>query len=110
MSRFCIIALAAATLATPVLAEAGVKVSYTDLNLQSRSGAQVMLARINVAARRACGPAPVIRALGPSKEYNDCVNHAVGKAVAALNAPLVTVAFGGADATNRTVATVGAPR
>ena len=110
MSRFYIIALAAATFATPVLAQSAVKVGYSDLNLQSRNGARVMMARLNAAAHRACGPAPSIRALGPSKEYNDCVNETVGKAVAALNAPLVTAAYGGTGATSQTVAAAGAPR
>jgi UrcA family protein len=110
MFRFALLSLAAAAIATPVLAQSAITVGYADLNLQSRSGAKVMVARINAAAHRACGPAPIIRDLRRSQEYSDCVDETVSQAVTALNAPLVTAAYGGTDAMNRTVATAGEPR
>ena len=110
MTRFVLVALAVATFATPVLAQSQIKVGYSDLNLQTRAGARVMLSRLTAAARRACGPAPVIQALQRSEEYRDCVERTVSGAVTGLNAPLVTAASGGTEAMNRTVATAGEPR
>jgi len=92
--------LAALGLAAPAAAQSAVRVGYSDLNLQSPNGAKVMLARLDAAAPRACGPAPKARDRARATVYGACVNETVGGAVAALGAPLVTAAYGGAVATD----------
>jgi len=110
MTRFVLIALAAATFATPALAQSSVKVAYSDLNLETHAGAQVMLARLNAAAHRVCGPAPSIQAIRRNDEYQTCVSESVSGAVAGLSAPLVTAAYNGAGAARQAVAVVNTPR
>jgi len=109
-TRFVLLGLAATTVATPALAQSAIRVDYSDLNLHSRAGAQVMLGRLNAAARRACGPAPDIRALGRYSEYSACLKETLSKSVAALKGSLVTAAHDGTGATSQDVETVDAPR
>ena len=110
MTRIALIACVAASLAAPALAEPTVKVAYGDLNLQSRPGARQLLARLHAAARKVCGPAPIIADLGRDAAYRGCLKATVNTAVSDLNAPLVTAAYEGLGATSRTVAAVGDAR
>ncbi len=78
LPRLSLIVLAAATIATPALAQAAIRVGYSDLNLQTRAGSEVMLARLKSAARRVCGSAPAIQALERYQAYSECVRHPLG--------------------------------
>ena len=67
-------------------------VSYADLDLSSHDGARVLLKRIDYAAKRVCGPEPMISPLMPAvrSQYKRCLDEAADNAVAAIKAPLVT--------------------
>ena len=73
-------------------------VSYADLDLATHDGARALLKRINVAAKEACGPAPVMSPLTPAAPtlHERCITEAAGKAVAEVNAPLVVALHTGA--------------
>jgi UrcA family protein len=66
-------------------------VSYHDLNLETETGAETLLTRIQSAARKACIQAnpdlmkPNIRDLRQS-----CTEDATARAVASVNAPVLT--------------------
>jgi UrcA family protein len=109
MTRAILIALAAASLAAPAMAES-TKVNYSDLNLQSHAGAKTMLVRVTVAVRKVCGPSPVPADLTGAYYYRKCLTATMSNALTDLNAPLVTAALGGLGATSRTVAAVGETR
>src|SRR5262249_28082976 len=76
-------------------------VSYRDLDLSKRADATTMLARIERAARHACGDNPLVlphydeAPAAVTKEFKRCVRDAVRRAVADLDAPLVTLAYDG---------------
>ena len=68
-----------------------VAVSYADLDLNSRGGAQTMFDRIQTAAIRACERPPEgVGQLNAWIEERDCQQAKVDELVAKLNAPLVT--------------------
>lgn len=75
-----------------------VRVGYADLNLNSAAGAKAMLARIEAAARRACGSEPDIRDLQRVAVYSRCRTETTQRALTALNAPLVTALANGSTA------------
>jgi UrcA family protein len=66
-------------------------VSYADLNLENAADAAILMARIQAAAREVCG---VRRAsLIPMEiraRLDDCAADATARAVADVNAPLLT--------------------
>lgn len=70
-------------------------VRHDDLNLNASIGAGVMLTRIEAAARKVCGPAPLIQELAASSRHRACVEGTTDDAVAKLNAPLVTAVHHG---------------
>jgi UrcA family protein len=71
-------------------------VSYGDLNLNNARDARVMLERITHAASHACGgmasadPAYDIAPLFADQAFRHCRKRAIEKAVANLNAPMVS--------------------
>lgn len=65
-------------------------VPYGDLNLSHPAGAQVMLQRIQFAARRVCGGIPDIREIKERWYFKACVEDATDEAVEELDIPLVT--------------------
>jgi UrcA family protein len=78
-----------ATAQTPA-AGATAKVSYSDLDLSTKAGAQTLLTRIEVAANSACGTinhSPLFPR--EASEHRKCVDDAVGRAVGGIDAPLV---------------------
>lgn len=79
-------------------APVSVRVGYADLNLNSAAGAKAMLARIDAAARQACGTEPDIRDLQRVTVYSHCMTETTQRAVATLNAPLVTALANGSSA------------
>lgn len=70
-------------------------VRHDDLNLNASIGTGVMLTRIEAAARKVCGPAPLIQELGASSRHRACVEGTMDDAVAKLNAPMVTAVHHG---------------
>ena len=66
------------------------QVSYADLNLSNRAGAEAMLNRIEAAAQQVCGGKPHNGEMQDMTRYRACVSAAEKKAVADLNAPMVT--------------------
>jgi UrcA family protein len=65
-------------------------VPYGDLNLANPYGAEVMLQRIQFAARKVCGGLPDIREIRERQYFAACVGDAVEGALAELRAPLVS--------------------
>ena len=82
------------------------KVSLAGLDLQSASGARMMLTRIRNAASQVCGQAPYIADLNGTGNWKACYDDTVGRAVTQLNAPMVTEAYKGPQ--TRTVASANA--
>lgn len=94
-------ALAASALAQPAFAEGEghVRVTYHDLDLRQARDAELMLARLDHAAKRVCGGSPIA---DPSYRhartqvraaFQTCVDEALSTAVARLDAPLVERAY-----------------
>lgn len=67
-------------------------VTYADLDLSTKDGAQTLLKRIDDAALGICGPAPVHSPLTPTANtlHERCLREAVDGAVAKVGAPLLT--------------------
>ena len=91
-------ALAASTAPTAFAASPvvpTVSVPYGDLKLSSPADAAVMLQRIRHAAVSACrqGRFMIGTDIDTIERFEGCRHEAVSKAVAVLNAPLVTAAF-----------------
>ncbi len=72
-----------------------VPVSYRDLDLNSESGARVMLVRITIAAKEACGGSPYFYSYYSSApmlaqhEFAKCQAEAIQHAVTSLRAPAI---------------------
>lgn len=78
------------------------RVVYSDLDLTDEAGAAIMMSRIRDAAVAVCRASP--GAGGTSIEaieaFAACVKQSVSRAVADLNAPVVTAAYQGASASH----------
>ena len=70
-------------------------VRFSDLDLGRASGAELMLSRLERAARDVCGEAPSPRELQKRTRYRACVATATQAAVARVDAPLVTARHNG---------------
>lgn len=72
-------------------------VRFPDLNLQSRAGATVLYQRIAHAASVMCAPSRELGAMGisavVSARIRDCKAQAIERAVAQVNAPMLTAVF-----------------
>ena len=91
----CLAAVTTLSCAAPALAQASdtvpsVTVKYSDLNIGSRGGAQVLLKRIDAAANTACGGAPDIRELSRLASFEACRRSAIARAVTAVDSPVLT--------------------
>jgi UrcA family protein len=64
-------------------------VTYGDLDLSTADGARTLLRRIDLAAKRICGPEPVPSQLQPRlmAYYRDCISASTDTAVARVGAP-----------------------
>lgn len=96
--------LALPMLAQPASAEEQKRVSYSDLDLSTPRGAQIMFDRLDDAARWVCGGNPrfdpgyrTSRAAVVS-QFDACYERALGAALADLDAPEVTRAYAQAGA------------
>lgn len=69
-------------------------VSYGDLNLGNRSGAQVLMQRLNHAATQVCGPRPALRDLDSAADFNSCRKDALDRAVARIASPQLADIYG----------------
>jgi UrcA family protein len=65
------------------------KVTYGDLDLDSQRGAHVLYARLRAAAREVCVPLESIE-LSRQLAWRNCVDNALGSAVAQVNKASVT--------------------
>jgi UrcA family protein len=65
-------------------------VVYSDLNLNSNAGVQVLYKRIQGAANQVCGREADVLDLQGMSVRKACVERAVSEAVAAVNSPLLT--------------------
>jgi len=69
-------------------------VKYGDLDIARAAGAETLLTRIRAAAGRVCAPAPDSRrALADTADHTRCVDGAIQRAVAGVNAPQLTQAY-----------------
>jgi UrcA family protein len=85
------LALAGPVLAQPVTQT--LHVSISDVNTQTESGARVVLARIDYAARTVCGSAPETREVAEQGRFRACVTQAKTNAVNSLNLPVVQALY-----------------
>jgi UrcA family protein len=91
---FSILAAVASSvaMADPLVTVKSEVVHYGDLRLISAVGAAVLYGRLRGAAERACGP---LDGRQPSQvaRYRVCVDEALAKAVADVNAPVLTTYY-----------------
>ena len=72
-----------------------VQVSYSTSSITTEDGAKALLARIDLAARNACGGSPFFHPMynimpdAVTREFDKCYHDAVDKAVAEVNSPLL---------------------
>jgi UrcA family protein len=90
--------LIAVLVSTPVaLAEkpspASHSVSYADLDLSEPAGVDVLMKRLNGAARKVCGPRPMTVVYGQLPAHLDCLDQAMREAVDRIGSPAVSFAF-----------------
>ena len=87
------LAVLALSIAGGARAEEGVmRVKIGDLNVHSDAGARTAFKRINIAARDFCGPLQGYSPTYPA-EVRACRKEMTDKAVAKLDAPLVTALY-----------------
>jgi len=67
-----------------------VSVRYSDLDIASPAGVQMLLKRIDAAANTACGGVPDIRQLHQWANFEACRRSAVARAVATVDSPMLT--------------------
>lgn len=72
-----------------------IAVHYEDLNLAQESGAEILISRIEVAAKDACGGTPDTRDLKMRAFFGECMKNTVQKAVASVNSPMVSSVYDG---------------
>ncbi|MDB5445340.1 MAG: hypothetical protein JWQ97_657 [Phenylobacterium sp.] len=73
--------------------EGQMKVQVSDLNLRAPAGAQIALSRLRRQVNVFCQADEGRRSLGAEVDVKRCVSDMSRKAVAALNAPLVTALY-----------------
>ncbi len=66
------------------------RVTFADLDLQSGAGAATLYSRIRIAARQVCAPSFVGRQWDLIKSTRSCIETAITRAVADVNAPTLT--------------------
>lgn len=97
---------AALTAAAPAIASnvsggvPSLDVTFSDLNLANRAGAEALLRRIRAAASQVCGgeqSSVTGRDLRAARDFRSCVRTAVENAVRQVNAPLVIALYRGVD-------------
>ena len=71
-------------------------VSYADLDLGTSNGARTLLRRIDLAAKRVCGPEPSHSPLQPhlTAFYDRCVTDSVDATVTRIGSPLLSAMNG----------------
>ena len=69
------------------------KVSTAGLDLQTVSGSQIMVARIQAAAKGVCGGAPIIADLSGSAAWNVCVTNTVHQALQQMHQRSTDLAY-----------------
>ena len=70
--------------------EAGIRVQYADLDLNTASGVDTLYQRINTAAQRWCEDLNLRTGSRINSGYRDCVTDAVNNTVASLNLPTLS--------------------
>jgi UrcA family protein len=72
-----------------------VRVPVGDLDLNSRAGADALIQRVTAAADRACGPPTSggVTGLMEQRSHKACEAHAVNRAVAQVDAPVVQARY-----------------
>lgn len=70
-------------------------VGYGDLDLSGKSGAQVLIGRLDIAASQVCGGEPDMRDLQRMAIYRTCKHQAMDHAVATVGSPTVSALYGG---------------
>jgi UrcA family protein len=90
----CAVVLSALSATAGETARSGIPVSYKDLDLSQRTGAQVLIGRLEAAASKACGEAPYIGDLKGLTVYRNCVKDAMDRAIAKVDQPVVSALYG----------------
>lgn len=75
------------------------KVSLNGVNLSTKEGAKIAIARIHNAAEGICGSKPDNREIRAMGDYKACMKRTVDGAVASLDAPMVTALNSGSATT-----------
>ena len=88
------IGTAAAQAGGSVHAKNQVLVSYADLNISSKAGAEILLFRLRVAASKSCGGVPQMGDLHAEAAYDACFKQALDGAVAHVGSPTLAELYG----------------
>jgi UrcA family protein len=97
VSLVAAVALAPAALAQTPSEPASVRVAYGDLNMSTRTGGEILLHRIQSAAKKACAKAVEHSPLTP-RAMTSCRQDTVAHAVRQMNIATLTAAWGGQTA------------
>jgi UrcA family protein len=89
-----LIGAGAAQAGGPAPKKTQVVVSYADLNISSKAGAEVLLFRLRVAASKSCGGVPQIGDLHAQANYDVCFKQALDDAVAHVASPTLAELYG----------------
>jgi UrcA family protein len=81
----------AADVAQPALIKT---VEYGDLNLDSEKGAQILFARLRLAAQDVCAPLAGLNDLSAKLYWQRCYDNALASAVTKVNVARVTALYG----------------
>jgi len=96
-----ILVLSGQGIAAPPMRNVQLRVSYADLNIHSRAGAQVLLNRLEQAAGAACGTQPTPLDIIGTHAYNNCRKAALKSAVGAIGSPELVAVYNNLPATER---------
>jgi len=89
-----LIGIGAAQAGGSVHAKNQVVVSYADLNISNKAGAEVLLFRLRVAASKSCGGVPLMGDLHAETAYDACFKQALNDAVAHVASPMLAEIYG----------------
>ena len=79
---------------SPTTEEAGrVVLRYPELDLSREDGARMLIGRIKLAARVACGAEPNPLSLDEHHRFQSCVTEATSRSITRVGSPLVTAVY-----------------
>ncbi len=88
-----LVTTASASNAAQTSSDQQIVVSYKDLDISRPAGAEILIARMKVAASKVCGPVPDIRQSEMRAAHRHCMADVLDRAVASMDAPIVGAVY-----------------